>query len=89
MRLDLTNAMFGERPENLTPDQLNAFQDAYEDGNPSEQWWRDNLDLDQYYSFRTILMAIHDYDAHAGKNYFYYHNPVDDRWFVINWDLDL
>ncbi|MEA3367616.1 MAG: lamin tail domain-containing protein, partial [Planctomycetota bacterium] len=28
-------------------------------------------------------------DMHAGKNYFYYHDPVTDKWSVINWDIDL
>ena len=62
---------------------------AFQAGSNQESWWEDNLDLDNYYNFRAIMMAIHDYDVHAGKNYFYYHNPEDDRWQVLNWDLDL
>jgi len=67
---------------------LNSFMSTYQSG-ASYQWWRDNMDLDDYYSFRAIAMAIHDYDMHAGKNYFYYHNPDTDRWAVFNWDIDL
>jgi len=68
---------------------LNAFMNMYKSGNPDAQWWRDNFDLQRYYSFRAIAMAIHDYDIHAGKNYFYYHNPETGKWSIHNWDLDL
>ena len=67
---------------------LNAFL-SYTSGSRTADWWRQNLDLDQYYSFRSIASAIHDYDIHAGKNYFFFHNPENDLWSVINWDLDL
>ncbi|HYW79673.1 MAG TPA: lamin tail domain-containing protein, partial [Thermoguttaceae bacterium] len=79
---------------NQGPDQptnksdLNTFINTYK-SNPTQQWWEDNLDLEEYYSFRAMAMAVHDYDIHAGKNYFYYHNPETDKWSVMNWDLDL
>ncbi len=67
---------------------LDAFQAGYRDS-PDTAWWRANVDLADYYSFRVIAMAIHDYDMHAGKNYFYYHNPGNDLWSIFNWDIDL
>lgn len=67
---------------------LNAFL-SYRQGTRTADWWRQNLDLDQYYSFRAIMLAIHDYDNHAGKNYFYFNHPETGRWAVFNWDLDL
>lgn len=67
---------------------LNAFL-TYQTQTKTADWWRSNLDLDQYYSWRSIMEAIHDYDNHAGKNYFFFHNPESSRWSVINWDLDL
>jgi len=79
---------------NQGPDQpsnksdLNAFF-AYKSSAQTQQWWEDNLNLADYYNFRAISTAIHDYDIHAGKNYFYFHDPADDRWRVLNWDLDL
>lgn len=79
---------------NQGPDQpsdksdLNAFF-AYKSAPQSQQWWEDNLNLPDYYNFRAISTAIHDYDIHAGKNYFYFHDPADDKWRVLNWDLDL
>ena len=54
---------------------LNSFLNTYNNSTPSEQWWRDNLDLDKYYSYRSIVEGIHHYDIANGKNYYYYHNP--------------
>ena len=67
---------------------LNAFF-AYKSATQTPPWWEDNLAMEDYFSFRAIAMGIHDYDIHAGKNYFYYHNPDTDKWHVFNWDLDL
>jgi hypothetical protein len=54
-----------------------------------ESWWRTNVDLPRYFSYRSIAECIHHYDIYNGKNYFYYHNPVDGRWSVLPWDVDL
>ncbi|MDP6635435.1 MAG: lamin tail domain-containing protein, partial [Phycisphaerae bacterium] len=67
---------------------LNTFMGGYQ-SSPTQAWFEANLDLDNYYNFRAMAMATHDYDIHAGKNYFYYHNPETDLWSVQNWDLDL
>ena len=88
---------FGD-PNNLSPDgpvdssDLSAFLNAYSPGSNaslSDDWWRANLNLEAYYSYQVIVQAIHHYDIADGKNYFYYRNPVDRRWTVIPWDLDL
>ncbi len=68
---------------------LNRFLSTYRNDNPSEQWWREHLDLERYYSYRAIVEAIHHYDIGNGKNYFYYHNPETGVWSVHPWDLDL
>jgi hypothetical protein len=69
---------------------LIRFVDAYNDRDnvPTEQWWRDNLDLHRYYSYRSIVEAVRQYDI-AGTNQFYYHNPGTNKWSVHPWDLDL
>ena len=67
---------------------LMQFMSAYS-GNPTEAWWRTNFDLAGYYGFQAISQAIHNYDIGAGKNYFYYLNPVTGRWSFHPWDLDL
>ncbi|MGB0327066.1 MAG: lamin tail domain-containing protein [Akkermansiaceae bacterium] len=68
---------------------VSTFISAYRNGNPTAQWWRDNLDLKKYFSYRTIVEGIHHYDIAYGKNYFYYHNPETAKFEVHPWDLDL
>ena len=68
---------------------LEEFKNTYEGGRQEESWWEANLDLERYYGYRSILEAIHHYDIHAGKNYYYYHNGDNNKWHVIPWDLDL
>ena len=53
---------------------LKSYMNRYK-GNPSEDWWRTNMDLPRYYSCRTVVEGIHHYDIGYGKNYFYYLNP--------------
>jgi len=55
----------------------------------SEAWWRTNWNLAKYYSYQTIVQAIHHYDINADKNFFYYYHPATRLWEVIPWDLDL
>lgn len=79
----------GDYPQPSDSSDLIQFKSTYESGTQSAAWWEDNLDLDSYYSYRSILEAIHHYDTGFGKNYFYYHNPETDKWETIPWDLDL
>lgn len=55
----------------------------------SDDWWEAHWDLDAYYSYQTVVQAIHHYDINDNKNYFYYHNPDTGIWKVVPWDLDL
>jgi hypothetical protein len=70
---------------------LVTFTNTYKNTTPTDDWWQQNLNLDEYYSYRTILEGVHHYDVDqgAGKNYFYYHNPDTDQWEVLPWDSDL
>ena len=68
---------------------LDHFMGTYYGRNPSDGWWRTNLDLARYYSYRSILECIHHYDVSDGKNYDYYLNPKTSQWTVIPWDIDL
>ena len=60
-----------------------------------ESWWRTNVVLPEYYNYRAIVDCIHHYDIGDGKNYFYFHHPVDplssrsNKWQQAVWDLDL
>jgi hypothetical protein len=69
---------------------LIQFADSYSGRGEraDEQWWRDNLDLERYYSYRSIVEAVRHYDI-TGTNQFYFHNPENDKWSVHPWDLDL
>ena len=69
-------------------EDLNNYMNRYK-GNPSDNWWRTNMDLPNYYSYRTIVEGIHHYDIGYGKNYFYYLNPETKKWSTLPWDLDL
>lgn len=88
---------FGD-PNNLGPDgpvdasDLRAFLASYGSTNYltlNADWWRTNMNLPAYYSYQTIVQAIHHYDIGDGKNYYFYRQPVDGRWMSIPWDLDL
>jgi len=67
-----------------------AFKSLYYyDPNPTEQEWRDNVDLERYYSYRAVVEGIHHGDIAYGKNYFFYLHPVTNIWYMLPWDVDL
>jgi hypothetical protein len=68
---------------------LVTFTNTYRNTTPTAQWWNDNLNLTEYYSYRSIVEGIHHGDIGYGKNYFYLHNPETNKWEVYPWDLDL
>jgi hypothetical protein len=68
---------------------VNQFLDASSRQQVPNSWWLNNLDLNRYFDYRSIIECIHHYDVDAGKNYFYYRNPKSHRWVVVPWDLDL
>jgi hypothetical protein len=68
---------------------LHAFRVAYARSTPPDDWWRTNLNLAAYYSYRAICECIHHYDIADGKNYDYFRNPSSGQWLVIPWDIDL
>ncbi len=57
--------------------------------NASEDWWRENVNLLHYFSYRSIVECIHHYDIANGKNYYFYYNPETEKWIYVPWDLDL
>ncbi len=67
-----------------------AFKNVlYGATDPDEQWWRDNVELEKYYSYRAVVEGIHHGDIAYGKNYFYYVDPETNLWSMLPWDLDL
>jgi hypothetical protein len=57
--------------------------------NRNEQWWRDNISLERYYSYRCVVEGVHHGDIGYGKNYFLYLNPQTNLWSMLPWDVDL
>lgn len=54
----------------------------------SEEWWRDNLNLPDYYSFHAINRVVSNVDLRHGANHFLYHSPRAG-WSPVPWDLDM
>jgi len=66
-----------------------AFHQVISHTVPSADWLKQNIDLENYYSFRSILEFTHDYDVDQGKNYYYFHNDDTNKWMILPWDKDL
>jgi hypothetical protein len=79
----------GDFPAVTDSSDLIQFKNTYQSGPQTAAWWRDNLNLDKYYSYRSIVEAIHHYDIGNGKNYYYFNNPQTGVWEVVPWDIDL
>lgn len=55
---------------------------------PPEQWWRKNLDLQNYFSFHALNRLVGNVDIRPDGNHGYYRAP-DGRWSPIPWDNDM
>jgi hypothetical protein len=65
---------------------LNWFLGRY--GGATEEWWRQNVNIDSYYGYYAVYHAAHHGDI-TGKNWFLYHHPETDKWWQLPWDVDL
>jgi len=54
----------------------------------AEQWWRDHMDVQSYYSFHAINRLVGNVDLRPGANHHFYQHP-DRGWMPIPWDLDM
>jgi len=52
-------------------------------------WWKTNVNLDWYYSFNAVSIAVNNSDPRPQQNCLYYHNPLTGQWSIHPWDLDL
>ena len=66
---------------------FNKFMDGSR-STKSEQWWRDNLNLPDYYSFHAVNRIVSNVDLRHGANHFLYHSPLSG-WSPVPWDLDM
>lgn len=55
----------------------------------TEQWWRDNMHMPGYYSLRSLNRLLGNVDIRIGYNHYFYHEPTQDQWHVMPWDLDM
>ncbi|MGC6566055.1 MAG: lamin tail domain-containing protein [Akkermansiaceae bacterium] len=55
----------------------------------TEQWWRDNMYMPGYYSMRALNRILGNVDIRFGYNHYFYHEPTQDQWHVMPWDLDM
>ena len=55
----------------------------------SEQWWRENMYMPGYYSMRALNRFLGNVDIRIGYNHYFYHEPNQDQWHVMPWDLDM
>ena len=73
--------------QSVNASDWNSFRSGY-GRSQSLQWWRDNLDLPTYYTFRCVNRIISNVDIREGWNKVFYHHP-EGRWFPVPWDLDM
>ena len=72
----------------LGSSDYNALKSGY-NSRQSVDWWRSNVELDVYFSFRAVNRAVNNMDLREGWNICMYHDPVTNLWSVIPWDLDM
>jgi len=51
-------------------------------------WWQQNVNLDAYYSYRSVVETINHSDLREQENCLYYHHPETGQWWMLPWDLD-
>ncbi|MGA0844895.1 MAG: lamin tail domain-containing protein, partial [Luteolibacter sp.] len=79
----------GSPPEVSDDSDWIAFRDGLAQTGQSEQWYRDNVDLDVLFTFLAINRLVGNVDVRPGDNYRFYHRPSDGRWVIIPYDLDM
>ncbi len=65
----------------------NTFRSA-SSSTQGEAYWRANMNLPDYYTFRGCNRILGNVDVREGFNHYYYHHP-NGQWQVIPWDLDM
>jgi len=73
--------------QSSTSSDWNSFRDSY-NRTQSIDWWRKNMHMPTYYTFRSINRIISNVDLRDGWNHVCYHNP-DGQWYPVPWDLDM
>ncbi|MFM2220458.1 MAG: hypothetical protein RLZZ553_206 [Verrucomicrobiota bacterium] len=66
-----------------------SFRDALASSGQTEQWYRDNIDLDALYTFLALNRLNGNVDVRPGDNYRFYRRSSDNKWVIIAYDLDM
>lgn len=74
--------------QTVSSSDWNSFYSASNSAQ-TEQWWRDNMDMPGYYTMRSLNRLLGNVDIRIGYNHYFYHEPSQDQWKVIPWDLDM
>lgn len=88
----IENGQGDKRNQGPEPPTSSADYDAFRTGFNSMQpitWWRSNLDVMGYYSFRSIDRIVNNMDLRDGWNHCQYRNPTTGLWTAMPWDLDM
>ncbi|MBL9008724.1 MAG: lamin tail domain-containing protein [Myxococcales bacterium] len=88
----IEQAQGDKRNQGPLPPTTSADYDAFRTGFNAAQpitWWRSNMDLLGYYSFRSIDRIVNNMDLRDGWNHCQYRNPVTGLWTAMPWDLDM
>ncbi len=54
-----------------------------------EAWWRTNVDLMKYFSWRAVNEAVNNTDIRDQENVVYFRDPQTGLWHIEPWDSDL
>jgi hypothetical protein len=52
------------------------------------EWFKHNLDLESYFSFRAAIQLTNNHDMDSRKNIGYYFNSEEGLWELIPWDVE-
>ena len=52
-------------------------------------WWLSNVTVDAYLAYHAAWWAVNNADQREMWNSVYYHNPDDNRWTMLPWDVEL
>ncbi len=71
---------------------LNSFwsTSGYNKTNPiqAETWWDQNVKLDAYYGYRSVMITVNHHDHSDNHNHLKYHNAETGQWWMMPWDVD-
>ncbi|HEY6562857.1 MAG TPA: CotH kinase family protein, partial [Pirellulaceae bacterium] len=71
----------------LDTSDWNAFRGSSA-STQNEAYWRANMNLFSYYTFRAANRILGNVDVREGYNHYFYNNPVGG-WTVMPWDCDM